>query len=500
MEEGSVQGHPGQILVVDDEETVRRSIQKRLEKEGYRVIAIDNATDGLKIFETVGFDAVISDIRMREMNGVELLARIRALKGDVPVIMVTGDPALETAQECLKHGAYDYITKPVERDALLQTVRRAVERKRLDERLNAYRRELEERVQEQTRIIRALFQMANELNALETLDDVLRTVTEGVHRHTRSERVIVLLRQKKEESLTVAHGMGVEEHRVRGRSIPLQSPILKDLFGSEEALRLPTRGDGSALDGILALLGETPRLGVGLVHLNDPFGVILAGERALGGDYTEDEIRILSYIGDSASVAINNQMVSHRLRESYFQIIEALAFAVEAKDPSTRGHSERVRKYAVRLAGRLGLCEEETLHIANAAILHDIGKVEVSRSILQKPDRLTEDEYGDMKDHSALGEIMVEGISFLKGARALIRHHHERWDGQGYPDGLSGEETPLGARIIAVADTYDALTSPRPYRNDTSKERAILQLRKEKETHLDPRLVEAFISMMQRPE
>ena len=498
MGEGSVQGHAGHILVVDDEETVRRSIQKRLEKEGYRVIAIDNAVDGLKIFETAGFDAVISDIRMREMNGLELLARIRALNGDVPVIMVTGDPSLETAQECVKHGAYDYVTKPVERDALLQTVRRAVEKKRLDERLKAYQKELEERVQEQTRIIRALFQMANELNALETLEDVLRTVIQGVHRHTRSERVIILLRQKKAESLGYAQGLGVEEHRIRGRFIPLGNPILQELFRSQDALRLPDRGDELSTDGILALLGDPPCLGVGLVHRNEPFGVVLAGERSVGGDYTEDEFRILSYIGDSASVAIHNQLVGQRLRESYFQIIGALALSVEAKDPYTRGHSERVRNYAVSLARRLGLSEEEILRIGNAAILHDIGKVEVSQAILQKPERLTEGEYEDMKDHSALGEIMVEGIPFLKEARPLIRHHHERWDGQGYPDGFRGEEIPLGARIIAVADMYDALTTQRPYRNDTSKERAILQLRKEKETQLDPDLVEEFVAMIQR--
>jgi HD-GYP domain-containing protein (c-di-GMP phosphodiesterase class II) len=123
--------------------------------------------------------------------------------------------------------------------------------------------------------------------------------------------------------------------------------------------------------------------------------------------------------------------------------------------------------------------------------------VEISGEILQKPGGLTEDEYTDMQDHPALGEIMLEGIPFLNEARALIRHHHERWDGRGYPDGLQGDAIPLGARVIAIADVYDALTLHRSYRQGTSKERAILHLRREKGSRLDPYLVEVFITVLQ---
>jgi response regulator RpfG family c-di-GMP phosphodiesterase len=488
----------GQILLVDDDETVRRSIQKRLEKEGYRVIAVDNAVDALKIFEAIPFDAVLSDIRMKDMSGIELLGRIRERDGDVPVIMVTGDPSLETAQEAVKRGAYDYITKPVQKEVLLQTVRRAVERRRLSLRLQAYQKELEERVEEQTRTIRALLQMANQLNALGTLQDVLMAVAQGVHRHTRSERVLILLRGGKEEGFSYAYGIGIEEHLVRGCIIPSEDPVLQEAFASEEAIRVRGRTDADCREALLLSLGAPPWLAVGLVYLKRPFGAILASERSASGDYSDEEVRILSYIGDSASVAIHNQMVGRRLQESYLQIIQALAYAVEAKDPYTRGHSERVRGYAMMLARRTGLSEEEALVIGNAAVLHDIGKVEVSAGIIGKPERLTEEEYSAMKDHALLGEIMVEGIPFLEEAKALIRHHHERWDGKGYPDGKKGEEIPIGARIIAIADMYDALTTSRPYRSDTSREKAILQLRKEKGGQLDPRLVEEFISMIQK--
>jgi response regulator RpfG family c-di-GMP phosphodiesterase len=481
--------------VVDDEETVRRSIQKRLEKEGYRVIAIDNALDGLKIFEGGAFDSVISDIRMREMNGLEFLGRIRTLDGDVPVIMITGDPSLETAQESVRRGAYDYITKPVEKEVLTQTVRRAVEKRRMVEQLRAHQRQLETRVREQTRVIRAILQMANRLNALESLEEVLSTVIQGVHRYTGSERVAVFLQRDDPFSLVFFRGTGVDERPLRKARIPLNSPFLLRILGGDDALRIRDAADPPP-QTVVEAMGAFPWLGVGLVRQREPFGVILASERGAGGEFIEDELQILSYIGDSASVAVHNQLVVGRLRESYLRISEALAFAVEAKDPYTRGHSERVRRYAVELSRRLGLPEEEVLCIGNAAVLHDIGKVQVSRKILEKPDALTEEEFADMKEHPALGEIMVEGISFLGDARALIRSHHERWDGKGYPDGLRGEAIPVGARIIAVADTYDALTSQRPYREDTSRERAFLQLRREKGEHLDPALVEEFIGMI----
>jgi response regulator RpfG family c-di-GMP phosphodiesterase len=496
--EGTLVEPLGHILVVDDEETVRRSIQKRLEKEGYRVVAIDNALDALKIFEMGSFDTVLSDIRMPEMDGIELLVKIQNVGRHVPVIIITGDPSLETAQESVKRGAYDYITKPIQKDGLTQTVSRAVQKKRLQDSVENYQLELEKRVQEQTRIIRALFQMANQLNALETMEDVLSSLSRGVHRHVRSERVIILLRHGKAEELYYAHSAGLEEHRLKDQGILIQDPIVQQIFQAEGAICIEDDKRADSRGRVLSQLGDPPWLAVGLRHRREPFGVILAAERLADGGYTRDDLRVLTYIGDSASVAIHNQMVSESLRLSYLNIIRALAFAIEAKDPYTRGHSERVGNYAANLAKRMGLPEEQALVIGNAAILHDIGKVEIARSIIQKPARLTEIEYADMKSHPAIGEIMIEGIAFLKEAKPLIRHHHERWDGRGYPDGLQGEEIPLGSRIIAIADTYDALTTQRPYRNDTSKERAILKLREEKGKHLDPELVEGFIEMVQQ--
>jgi HD-GYP domain-containing protein (c-di-GMP phosphodiesterase class II) len=232
-------------------------------------------------------------------------------------------------------------------------------------------------------------------------------------------------------------------------------------------------------------------------HILATMAVVLIGFR-LKEQLTLQEIeRRLQLSEASRKLEDYAKNLEEKVREQTFNIMQALAYAIEAKDVYTRGHSERVKNYSVALAERLGLSEHETMVIGHAAVLHDIGKVKVSGHIIQKPNPLTEDEYSDMREHPAFGETIIQGISFLQKTKPLIRHHHERWDGKGYPDGLKGEEIPLGARIIAVADVYDALTFQRPYREGATTEQAFLQLREGRGRFLDPELVETFIDIIQ---
>lgn len=175
--------------------------------------------------------------------------------------------------------------------------------------------------------------------------------------------------------------------------------------------------------------------------------------------------------------------------------ILALATAIEAKDPYTEGHIDRVAHYATSLAKEVGLSLEEQQLIRKAATLHDVGKIGVSESILNKPRRLTKKEFDRVKIHPIVGERICQPLRQDKLILMVVRHHHERYDGKGYPDGLAGEEIPLAARIMAVVDTYDALTSDRPYRGRLTPEEALRVLRGELGKQLDPRLTIAFISM-----
>lgn len=177
--------------------------------------------------------------------------------------------------------------------------------------------------------------------------------------------------------------------------------------------------------------------------------------------------------------------------------IIALATAIEAKDPYTEGHVERVASYALTLGKEVRLAPWELRALHKAAILHDVGKIGVDESILLKPGSLTEEEFNQLKTHTIIGERICRPLGRNRLILEVIRHHHERYDGKGYPDGLAGEDIPIAARIMAVVDAYDALTSDRPYRARRSQEQAVEILKQEAGKQFDPKIATAFISLLE---
>jgi len=187
-----------------------------------------------------------------------------------------------------------------------------------------------------------------------------------------------------------------------------------------------------------------------------------------------------------------------KMRKMYLETIRALAAAIDAKDPYTKGHSERVAQMAVALARELDLPEREVDDLEYAALLHDIGKIGVDESILGKDDGLTDEEFEKIKTHTAVGAKIIKPVEFLKKTYKAVYHHHERFNGNGYPDGIKGEDIPLFARIIAVADAYDAMGSDRPYRKKLSKDKIMKELKDQSGKQFDPEVVKALISILER--
>jgi putative nucleotidyltransferase with HDIG domain len=186
------------------------------------------------------------------------------------------------------------------------------------------------------------------------------------------------------------------------------------------------------------------------------------------------------------------------LERGYVETIRALASAIDAKDPYTRGHSERVARLAVEIGRELGLDETTLRSLEFGGILHDVGKIGIPEQVLGKPARLTPEEFALVRSHALIGAEIVEGVEFLQGAEPAIRHHHERWDGTGYPDGLAGEAIPLIARILNAADTWDACTSERPYHPAASPEEGLAMLGEIRGLQLDPRVHDAFLRVLAR--
>ena len=184
-----------------------------------------------------------------------------------------------------------------------------------------------------------------------------------------------------------------------------------------------------------------------------------------------------------------------QLQRGIYQSLLGLANALEAKDVYTRGHSERVGASARRLAIALALPAAEVEIVARAGLLHDIGKIGVPEAVLRKPGPLTREEWALMRRHPVIGAQIVAPFEFFTAGATVIRHHHERIDGSGYPDGLAGDAIPVGARIVAVADVYDALTSDRPYRAAMTRDETLAVLRDQAGRGLDAAIVDAFIAL-----
>lgn len=227
-------------------------------------------------------------------------------------------------------------------------------------------------------------------------------------------------------------------------------------------------------------------------------GIISVASRKVGERFATDDMELFSNFSAQAAVALENTQLYERLQDTYLGAIGSLAAAIEARDPYTVGHSARVTQYAVAIAESMQLPSEEVEDLRLAGLLHDLGKIGVPDSILNKAGRLSDEEYSAIKMHPALSMRIIEPLPHLGNIIPIIYHHHERYDGNGYMDGKAGEKIPLGARIIAVADSYEAMTSDRPYRKALSREEAVAEIGRNAGSQFDPEVVKHFLALLEK--
>ncbi len=251
--------------------------------------------------------------------------------------------------------------------------------------------------------------------------------------------------------------------------------------------------DGSTIKSPLDFTHIIPLLWEGF-----NFGALFFGAEKTP-ENKEEKIALLTSIVNQTRIALTNAKLYSEMKENYIRTIKALAIAVDAKDTYTHGHSENVMNIAEAIAIEMNIDDKNIGIIRDGGLLHDIGKIGIPGYILNKPGPLTQEEFnGVMKTHSTLGANIVREVPFLKDLYSLILHHHEHHDGTGYPDGLAGNDIPLGARILHVADAFEAMTSNRPYRNNLGKKIALKRLKEQRGKEFDPEVVDAFISMAKK--
>jgi HD-GYP domain-containing protein (c-di-GMP phosphodiesterase class II) len=337
------------------------------------------------------------------------------------------------------------------------------------------------------------------LDRRELLNVIMRLTTSSLG----YDRSIILLHNEEEQSLITAASSGGEIELMRkfgGYRVPLHraSNILVRTFNSGK----PVLVEDTATHGLnqknplLQAFAPTSFVVVPLISRGKVIGVMAADRAGDHAPITQEDLDSLVGFGNHVAVALENSRLYESLEQASLDAIQALAKAVEAKDPYTHGHSERVADYSTRLGAAIGLSEKQQLNLKLACMIHDIGKIGVTERILHKPARLDQEEQTAIKHHPVIGETIIRPLKGLGEIARMIRNHHERYDGLGYPDRLRGEEIPLEARIMAIADSYDAMTTTRPYRVPLPEEVVIRELVDNRGRQFDPFLVESFLTVI----
>jgi HD-GYP domain-containing protein (c-di-GMP phosphodiesterase class II) len=233
---------------------------------------------------------------------------------------------------------------------------------------------------------------------------------------------------------------------------------------------------------------------------NRIIGVLNISSMEKNHKFEERDVRLLTILSDQAAITLENIELYTNLQNFYLEMVQTLARAIDAKDAYTHDHADRARKYARLIGMSLSLPEVMIRHIEYAALMHDIGKIGIDENILHKPGKLTDEEREIIKKHPAIGNRIIAPVAFLSPVAPMVLYHQEWFNGQGYPEGLKGEEIPLGARIVSVIDAYDAMTSDRPYRKALSKEIAVSELNRGASIQFDPKVVKAFLEVLEQEE
>jgi len=453
--------NPSKILVVDDEPDIRSLLEDFLRGVGYVVHAAPDGEEALHLLQREGFHGVLADLQLPKLGGLELLRAIKASHPTVPVIMLTGYPSVDVAVEAMKDGAADFITKPLRLDDLERVLKRVI---------NGRVAQHPESASSHGSLSR-LHTKIKELSILYSISEAFQSTTdiEGIF-----QRLVDVAREIVGAQCAAFTILDHDNHDLPLKTVqtchtddwhPAPCPLDERLLGQLLLQRQPLLLNHGPAAIVIPMLIKAELLGVLSVWANPeecPF--------------TEDDLLLLVALCRKAALSIENQFLYESLYQSLLETLKALVTTLEAKDPYTRAHSQRVSQYATALAARMGCSQEEQDIVKVAGYLHDIGKVGICDAILLKPQRLTPAEYEQIKAHPVIGEQIVQNLGYFAREKVIIRHHHERWDGRGYPEGLLKDHTPFLARILTVADAYDAITTDRPYRAGKSSREALEEL------------------------
>ncbi len=487
------------ILVVDDDPNVVEILTESLRSRGYRTESARNGEEALEKYDRFEPDLVLLDVVLPIKDGFQVCDEIRArdIHRDVPIIMISSNVIQDTVVQGYHSGAQDYIKKPfslkeihakinsylsqanASKDLREQNLLLEGEVQKGQEDYLRVNRELKKKILD----MRTLFGLSLDLNRLRDPDDLVHIFSLTLIGQIGINSIALFyVSNEMDEHLSFAGGKGIQLNVLRTVRLSREVGLSKYAIANQDIISL---GDPSLPEDAMREVYFMGELGftycVPLIVKSQLIGIVFVGEKINKQPYTEHDFDLIKSICNSAATGFENSRLYLELQSTYLSTIKVLVSTIEAKDSYTRGHTERVATYARMIAERLNLSKRNREIVSFGAALHDIGKLGVYEDILNKPGDLTENEWVIVRSHPEVGANIIRNMKFLEAACDLVRHHHERLDGKGYPDGLRGDEISIGARIVAVADSFDAMTSDRPYRRAYAVDKAIEKLKCQKE-------------------
>lgn len=507
------------ILFVDDEESILDVASEYFKRKGYEVQIAKNGLEAVKILESEKIDCCFTDINMPRMDGLALAEHIRSFDNTLPVIIMTGYPSLDNTIRTLKNGVVDFLIKPVNLKQMELCVRRVFSQRRLfvenlllkkevesKERLEKLNRELTVKVKElnvlnkilsdfsRTRSTKSVFKRLVDMTIEITDSDIASfyIINEAVKEPFGVAFAAAQNNDTGDSSSTAAVEVSLSNHQhsaIEDKSI--ERMVME--IASDELPLLVSENNGSRKlppDALSMMI-------VPLKIREKVFGVLTASVQHGGARFTEKDLYYLHFMAQNAANAIENLALYENIYENLFATLYAFVNAIEARDRYTQQHSSRVTRFSTIIGQELGCTSEELDTLNFAGHLHDIGKIGIRDDILLKPGKLTKKEFEKIKEHPVIGANIVEQLGFWEKERQIIRWHHERYDGTGYPDGLEKDEIPFLSRIMSVADVYDAISSDRTYRKKMEESQALKIIREGVGTQFDPDIVDIFLKLYQ---
>ena len=496
------------VLIVDDEPAIIETLQLFL--QGLDISHIHGAACGEKALEYMDqnqYDYIFIDLMMPGMNGIELLKKIQQYQHLTSVILMTGYPSMKAVIDAMHNGASDFLIKPFRFEDIKVIFQRLEKLHQLREKNWELHQELEEkkeveklnkqlgkRIQFQT----TLFNIVNSLSEMNKPDEIYRYLVDKAVESCNAEKACFMIYDQEDAKMLVLAQKG----------LGLSPGEKADLISGSNGKRI-MKGDF-----IQSYFGKTMVEDIHLEKLhahnglmtvpfnirNEPFGVLFIAGKKEGLTFDKEDEFILHFLSKKAALNIENMALYGNLKENLFASFLSLVSAIEAKDTYTQQHSSRVTEFAIKLAQKLGCSPEDIKRLEMTGPLHDIGKIGIQDSILNKPGSLTDDEFAHIKTHPLIGVNIVTPLDLDQGEIAIIRSHHERWDGRGYPDGLAGDNIPRVSRILAVADAFDAMNSSRAYRKALPFSVCIKELEGNCGTQFDPEVVKAALFLLKKGE